>query len=134
MDANALGALIRGGRQRLGLNQTEAARAAGVSRELVSKLERGAGRRPEWIELKKLERGLEMPDGMLTAVAGYDSQQFPARERTLRDVARELLAMIERLEETGQVRGGSPDDGAGDREPLTGAMARVFEGLSLVPA
>jgi len=98
VESNVIGSLIRDRRRRLGLTQNELSQAAGVSRELISKLERIGGQAPHWPQLKRIERALEYPDGALTAAAGYDGQLIPAKRRTLRDLARELLALAEELE------------------------------------
>lgn len=53
--------LVRNGRQRLGLSQTEFARKIGLSQKAVSQMERGEIRQPRTDVLMQLARVLDVP-------------------------------------------------------------------------
>lgn len=97
-------------RQKLGLSQVELHKRAGVSQNLISKLERAAQREPSFITLVKVGAALGLSPNELATLLGvwYPSgeeelpdpriQQWQAAFRTLPPGAREeLLRIIDRM-------------------------------------
>lgn len=91
MHTESLGSMIARLRDRLGMTQTELAKAASVPREWLSVVELDRIKRPDRERLERIATALEVPAATVLAAAGFRVAPMPIREqRTPYEIAREL--------------------------------------------